>query len=159
MLKVIEHKFWRNVKTGRKISLYGAAPWTTLKDKDNWEVAVEGWTWFDSENSTVGCHRVAAKTKEEADEYADKINAERAERNAKKEAWLKVRNAPVDYEKNGNIYTFPEVPEYRVEKEGKVFWVVPVDAPNEAFWLPNLSRVKVWMHDRAKTIRAEKYFG
>ena len=76
-IEVIPHRFWEHT-SGLKASLFGACPWTNAADKENWQVIERGWTWRDNRNGTIGLGRIPAKTREEAQELADKINAKYA---------------------------------------------------------------------------------
>lgn len=73
--EVIESKRWVNTVTGRTASLYGAVPWTTEAEKDQWTVQSAGWTVRDNKNGTVGIGRLPWPTKEEAQTWANKENA------------------------------------------------------------------------------------
>jgi hypothetical protein len=72
MIEVIEAKRWRNTETQATASLYGAVPY--YGDRGAWIVESYGFTWRDTRSGTVGLGRVAAKTREEAQAVADKIN-------------------------------------------------------------------------------------
>lgn len=74
MIKVVPSKCWRNSKTGETASLYGAAPWFGGGEHPDWSVVQVGWTW-EHPNGTVGLGRMPAKTREEAQEVADRLNA------------------------------------------------------------------------------------
>ena len=71
--KVIEAKHWINKVTGQTASVYGAIPYTSLADKNNWEIATVGWTWVRSDGC-IGLGRTPAKTKLEAIDIMNRIN-------------------------------------------------------------------------------------
>jgi hypothetical protein len=74
VLEVIESKVWVNKKTGLRVSPYGACPWTSEADRINWTLETVGYTWR-NDNGTIGLGRVPAKTREEAIEVMEKVNA------------------------------------------------------------------------------------
>lgn len=59
--------------SGKAVSIYGAAPWTSNAEKDMWKVEKSGWT-YELADGTVGARRPPAKTYNEAVEVANKIN-------------------------------------------------------------------------------------
>jgi|SRR5580704_1421938 hypothetical protein len=75
---VVESKVWQHKTTGRKVSPYGACPWTSDAEKTEWELVPQGWTLFDRQSNTVGCGRVPWPTREAAQSQADEWNARRA---------------------------------------------------------------------------------
>lgn len=74
VIEVIESKRWRNVNTNATASIYGAVPYTSDADKPNWIIETVGWTWR-NDNGTVGLGRAPAKTREEALEVMQRVNA------------------------------------------------------------------------------------
>jgi len=70
MYKVIESKVWRHKITGQSASIYGACPWTTLADKENWHIVSRGWTVENPYTNEVGICRPPWETREEAEEFA-----------------------------------------------------------------------------------------
>jgi len=73
IVEVIPARVWINKHTGSRVSPYGASPYTSQADKANWEMVTEGWTWM-LDNGTIGCCRVPAKTREEADAFMVEFN-------------------------------------------------------------------------------------
>jgi hypothetical protein len=74
---VVESKVWQHRVSGRKVSRYGACPWTSDAEKADWELVAQGWTLFDRQANTVGCGRVPWPTREAAQAQADEWNARR----------------------------------------------------------------------------------
>ena len=74
IIEVIESKQWRNTKTGQTASIYGAVPYCSEQDKQNWIIEKCGYTWKRA-NGTIGLGRKPAKTYKEAVEVMEKINA------------------------------------------------------------------------------------
>lgn len=66
-----EYHVWVH-PSGRRASVFGAVPWHGAND--GWVMKAEGWTirWA---NGTVGHHKGALKTAEEAQALMDRINA------------------------------------------------------------------------------------
>lgn len=79
MIEVVESQIWRHT-SGRTASIYGAVPYTSEADRQNWKIEIVGFTWYDTRTNTYGLGRRPAKTREEAQEVADKINRETEER-------------------------------------------------------------------------------
>jgi pyruvoyl-dependent arginine decarboxylase (PvlArgDC) len=73
IVEVIESKRWKNTKTGRIVSIYGACPWDSDSEKQDWIMETVGYTWR-LDNGTVGLCRVPAKTKEEALQIMERYN-------------------------------------------------------------------------------------
>lgn len=73
IIAVIESKRWENIKTGQTASIYGAVPYTSELDKDNWKIEISGYTWK-LDNGTIGLGRTPVKTKEEALEIMENFN-------------------------------------------------------------------------------------
>lgn len=69
--EIILAKRWKNFKTGRTASIYGAVPYTS--DKADWHIETTGYTWLCSDG-TVGLGRIPAKTLQEAQQVMDKCN-------------------------------------------------------------------------------------
>jgi hypothetical protein len=74
---VVESKVWLHKESGRRVSQYGACPWTNDADKADWELASVGWTLYDRQANTVGCGRVPWPTRDAAQAQADEWNAKR----------------------------------------------------------------------------------
>lgn len=70
---VIESKSWLHT-SGRRASIYGAAPWTNETDRPNWQIVTRGWT-VKNPDGTIGCGRPPCATIEEAQALADRLNA------------------------------------------------------------------------------------
>lgn len=70
MGEVIPHRNWRNTRTGRTASMYGAAPYGE-HDKHEWELVTTGWT-IKHPDGTVGLGRSAFSTEEEAQAWVDR---------------------------------------------------------------------------------------
>jgi len=73
VVEIIEAKVLRNKRTGKRVSPYGAAPWMTQAEAEDWETVTTGWTWR-LDNGTIGLGRVPAKTREEAEEVMARVN-------------------------------------------------------------------------------------
>jgi len=73
IIKVIESKRWVNRVTGKTASIYGALPYSSDTEKQNWEMQPNGYTWVNS-NGTIGVGRPNAKTYGEAIEIMNKVN-------------------------------------------------------------------------------------
>jgi hypothetical protein len=74
--EVIESRAWRHV-SGATASIYGAAPWTTAADKDNWTIEARGWTVRNPHTGQVGACRQPFATRDEAQAYADRVTPSR----------------------------------------------------------------------------------
>lgn len=74
---VIESKRRRG-PGGRTASPYGAAPWTSEREKSQWHLETVGWTVRDEERGTVGIGRQPWETKREAEEWVEQQEARRA---------------------------------------------------------------------------------
>ena len=74
IIDVIESKHWRNTKTGQTASIYGAVPYCSAREKENWIIEKRGYTWKNA-NGTIGIGRQPAKTYKEAVAVMEKINA------------------------------------------------------------------------------------
>lgn len=75
ILEVIESRRWKNTKTGRTASLYGAVPWSGEND-GTWIVETVGYTWK-LDNGTIGLGRTPAKTRDEAVKIMNEFNLRR----------------------------------------------------------------------------------
>ena len=73
--EVIESKVWINKVNGRRVSIYGALPWISDSEREQWEIVTQGWTIRDIRENTIGCGRVPWKTQIEAQADADKWNS------------------------------------------------------------------------------------
>lgn len=76
-IRIIPNTAWVHTPTGKKASIYGAAPWGFGPNPGTWEVVTTGYTWERVSyrgNVTVGLGRVPAKTYEEAVEVAEKFS-------------------------------------------------------------------------------------
>lgn len=78
-VSVIPNTFYRHKSSGRKASFYGAGPWASAAEKDQWEIVTDGFTWKDDWSGTIGLSRPPAATKEDAESIAHAINAARAQ--------------------------------------------------------------------------------
>jgi len=74
IVEIIESKIWVNLVTGLTASIYGAVPYGSDADKDDWEVKTVGYTWK-LKDGTIGLGRRPVKTYEEAVEVMNKVNA------------------------------------------------------------------------------------
>lgn len=79
ILEVIEARIWSNSKTNRVASIYGAVPWTSNTEREDWKLIQIGFTWRTS-SGTVGIGRQPCATREEAEQVMNQINAEYEER-------------------------------------------------------------------------------
>lgn len=66
MGEVIPHRYWRHKPSGRRASIYGAAPYYGEADQADWEIVQEGWT-IRHPDGTIGLARGP---------FADKADAE-----------------------------------------------------------------------------------
>lgn len=73
ILEVIESKRWKNNKTGATASIYGAVPYTSETEKQEWSIETVGFTWRKSDG-TIGLGRPPAATYEEAINVMNRIN-------------------------------------------------------------------------------------
>ena len=71
--EVIPSRHWINSRTGQRVSIYGAVPYHSDKDKAEWSIKAVGWTWR-RRDGTIGLGRPAAKTYEEAVALMNRIN-------------------------------------------------------------------------------------
>lgn len=69
MGEVIPHRVWRNSRTNKTASMYGAAPYGP-NDAHEWELVTSGWT-VKHPDGTVGIGRFAFQTKEEAEAWVE----------------------------------------------------------------------------------------
>lgn len=67
--EVIESRAWVHT-SGRRASIYGAAPWTHPGDAPNWSVQSQGWTVRNPHTGEVGACRKPFATKQEAEAFA-----------------------------------------------------------------------------------------
>jgi hypothetical protein len=67
------YRFWLHT-SGRRASLFGALPWTSEADKQNWTLTEKGFT-IKNPDGTRGCGRPPCDTFEEAQALAEKLNA------------------------------------------------------------------------------------
>lgn len=72
--EVIESKRWVNTKNGSTASIYGASPWTSAAEKNDWQLQNAGWTLRDNNTGIVGVGRQPWASKQEAQEAANKFN-------------------------------------------------------------------------------------
>ena len=52
--EIIPHRYWYNRKTGARASIYGAVPWTSDAEAQDWERTIDGWTIRNNSTNTVG---------------------------------------------------------------------------------------------------------
>jgi hypothetical protein len=69
--EVVPAKYWKNKVTGSTASVHGAAPYTSDKDKENWEPVDGGWSVYDSRTNTYGTGRRPWKTRKEVVEWVN----------------------------------------------------------------------------------------
>ena len=74
--EVIESKVWTHT-SGRRASIYGAAPWTTESDAPNWSIVNRGWTVRNPFTGEVGACRKPFATREEAEAFAARVRPSR----------------------------------------------------------------------------------
>ena len=76
--EVIPRKYWRNIGNGKTASIYGACPWASETDKQNWKVESGGWTIRDNETGTIGqafgLRSINRNILEDVQSLADKLN-------------------------------------------------------------------------------------
>lgn len=70
---VIESKVWVHTPTGRRVSIYGASPWTSQADRPNWQIMSQGWTFRDNVFGSIGLGRKPFATKAEAEHFLTTI--------------------------------------------------------------------------------------
>lgn len=73
IIKIVESKHWKNIITGQTASIYGAVPYLSDSDKNNWTIEIRGYTWLKSDG-TVGLGRPPTKTFDEALKIMNDIN-------------------------------------------------------------------------------------
>jgi hypothetical protein len=75
---VIPRKHWLNIKTGQTASMFGAVPYTSEKDKLDWKLVTNGFT-FQRSDGCVGIPSHAAteagKTHESAIKFMNHFNS------------------------------------------------------------------------------------
>lgn len=75
-VKVVPHKKWYNKRDGREASLYGASPWKSPFEAQDWEVVQKGYTWECVDHRgfvTIGASRRPVESREKAEEIAEKL--------------------------------------------------------------------------------------
>lgn len=72
--EVVESRVWSNATTGATASIYGACPWTSDAEREQWDLKITGWTWRLA-NGTIGMGRKPVDTREEAEEIMTQHNA------------------------------------------------------------------------------------
>lgn len=70
---IIPYRYWRNVKTGLKVSIHGACPYYSEADKTDWEIVTNGFTQVRDDGTVRGRH----DTYRECQLNAATINARR----------------------------------------------------------------------------------
>lgn len=75
MYTVRDSKVWQHRATKRRVSIYGACPWTDSSDKANWQMMPIGWTVYNESTGQVGIGRSPCATKNEAQALADQLNS------------------------------------------------------------------------------------
>lgn len=73
VIEVVESRVWVHV-SGRRTSVHGSCPWTSDRERKDWALQTQGYTWH-LDNGTIGLGRVPAKTREEAEEVMRKVNS------------------------------------------------------------------------------------
>lgn len=73
ILEVIPSKRWKNSKTGKTASIYGAVPYYSQEEKESWFIEKTGYTWLKNDG-TVGLGRQPTETFEEAKRIMDRVN-------------------------------------------------------------------------------------
>jgi hypothetical protein len=68
MYEVIESKAWKH-KDGRTASLYGAVPYLSDAEKQNWKIETLGFTVRNNKTNTIGIGRTPWATKAEAEAW------------------------------------------------------------------------------------------
>lgn len=72
--KVIRSKRLRHTASGATVSIFGAVPWMSESEADEWEVITGRWTW-QRDDGCFGLCRPPAKTEAEAIEVMEAFNA------------------------------------------------------------------------------------
>lgn len=72
--EIVESKKWVNSITGATASIYGAVPYTSDSDKQNWSVETVGYTIRNNDTGIVGLGKPPFKTMYEAVEQLRKLN-------------------------------------------------------------------------------------
>ena len=72
---VVESKVWKHT-SGRTASIYGALPWYTKSEKEQWTMESRGYTIRDNKTNEIGrMIRKPFATFTQAQEYCDKLNS------------------------------------------------------------------------------------
>lgn len=74
IVEIIPHRHWQNVRTGATASVFGAVPWTSARERDEWTLISAGYTWRRSDGC-VGLARKPAATRQEAEAVMARVNA------------------------------------------------------------------------------------
>jgi hypothetical protein len=69
--EVVPSVRWKNRRTGATASLYGAVPWTSDRERHDWEKENVGWT-IANPNGTIGMGRAPFATRAEAEAWLDR---------------------------------------------------------------------------------------
>ena len=73
--EVIESRRWKNARTGLTASIYGAVPYHGESDRAEWSIETVGYTWRSLKTGIIGLGRAPAKTREEAEMVAARLNS------------------------------------------------------------------------------------
>ena len=74
-VEIVESRVWVHT-SGRQASPYGAVPWASEADRDNWHMETRGYTWRCTSlngDVTIGACRAPAKTYQEAERVREKL--------------------------------------------------------------------------------------
>jgi hypothetical protein len=78
-VSVIPARSWKHLQSGHTASLHGAVPYSSEADRDEWEIVQTGWTVV-NDNGTIGIGQKPWATREEAEAYMARKQAERESR-------------------------------------------------------------------------------
>lgn len=74
MYVLIKRKYWKHV-SGKKASIYGACPWFSDSEKDDWKLVTDGWTVENTKTGDIGrVNRKIPDDFEEAQKVVDELN-------------------------------------------------------------------------------------
>ena len=161
MIEVIRNAVHRHI-SGRVASIYGAAPWCSERERAEWRVSYEGWTWRDTDTNTVGLCRAPVSSQKEAQDIADAINARRAaQRAAHAKAWAPV-HAPIEWERSRDNegYTVHRSGEgYSIRKLGAWYQCEDIAGTDELPAYRSLKAAREWCEMCIRSERKDRVFG
>lgn len=69
--EIVPSRHWKNLVDGRTASIYGACPYVSDADKQNWVIVENGFTIADNKSGTVGMGRAPFTTEQAAQDHMD----------------------------------------------------------------------------------------